>query len=685
MAELPSVDAFVGSDVTQNDFKEAQTQLINFVGELAVKTDAAVAGHKGYATLALAQAAQATLPVNTIVEVMNDPTESNNGMYQWNGTTLSKSSYDPLTQAKVDATTKANAAIATAAADATTKANAAEANAKDYSDSIVVKLEYLYTGNNLVGVKSKSLDGLVYSDSKFTNLYSGKSAIIPVKAGETIYMHNSRQTMTAGSGFYYGFYANTPAVGDTRITNTATTMTDTTSGLSYIRATVPEGAKYLVMNTKFNANTAQWNANYTGFVNSFADGTPVITKINESTVLTEEEYLGIGIESKLIGSAYDSLVFRANSYISSNFLQSGQSGWTTAVMPMDSGREYYAKIDSTTFPFGIGTYNGSVSQALTAAIPYSLLPVTYTLIDEVNKIYKLTPAVGFTGGVLLITTKVTSGGYNHDISETLKVWVDYVSSATTKKEVFSKLDGKDLIDLELRKKFGVVARNNELLTSLHSLKKSIYCFGDSITEGTQGGYTKYLRMGLDATIQNYGSSGANTNRLYGIVLGKKSRNSYDGTTVYPEKDYALADVVTIMIGTNDFDYGDAYWDSLSTIPADNVYAHVGDNTTDAYFESFPANFAGNVGACIEYIRWKNPKCKIYLIAPPQQPGVPTMLSRVPYIKAVADYYAIQFINGTAENGLCLKDISVWSYDNRHLNTLGNEIFGKYLAKKIASS
>lgn len=56
-----------------------------------------IAGHAFYKTLALAQAAQASLPANTIVEVTNDGT--NNGTYQWNGTTLTKSAYDPLTQA----------------------------------------------------------------------------------------------------------------------------------------------------------------------------------------------------------------------------------------------------------------------------------------------------------------------------------------------------------------------------------------------------------------------------------------------------------------------------------------------------------------------------------------------------------------------------------------------------------
>ena len=55
-------------------------------------------GRKGYATLANAQAAQSSLQANTIIEVTGD-TDSNNGVYLWNGTTLVKSSYDVIKQA----------------------------------------------------------------------------------------------------------------------------------------------------------------------------------------------------------------------------------------------------------------------------------------------------------------------------------------------------------------------------------------------------------------------------------------------------------------------------------------------------------------------------------------------------------------------------------------------------------
>lgn len=82
------------------DTTYSKTEVDSALSEVDSALSAVAAGHKAYTTLALAQAAQGTLPANTIVEVTNDPTASNNGTYQWSGTTLTKSAYDPLTQAK---------------------------------------------------------------------------------------------------------------------------------------------------------------------------------------------------------------------------------------------------------------------------------------------------------------------------------------------------------------------------------------------------------------------------------------------------------------------------------------------------------------------------------------------------------------------------------------------------------
>ena len=69
------------------------------------KVDPLVGGHKGFSTLALAEASQSSLPTGSVVEVTNDSTASNNGLYLWDGATLLKSDYDPLTQAKEYANT----------------------------------------------------------------------------------------------------------------------------------------------------------------------------------------------------------------------------------------------------------------------------------------------------------------------------------------------------------------------------------------------------------------------------------------------------------------------------------------------------------------------------------------------------------------------------------------------------
>ena len=70
------------------------------VGDFQAQVVSLAGGHLGYATLALATTASTGLPANTVVEVTNDPTTANNGLYLWNGTTLTKSAYDLLTQSK---------------------------------------------------------------------------------------------------------------------------------------------------------------------------------------------------------------------------------------------------------------------------------------------------------------------------------------------------------------------------------------------------------------------------------------------------------------------------------------------------------------------------------------------------------------------------------------------------------
>lgn len=101
-----------------------------------------VKGQYSFTTLAKFNEKKATIPADSTVII--EEAGANQGTNTWDGTTLTKSVYDPLAQAKADATAKAetakNDAITAAATDASIKATAAESNAKLAAQNTDVKL-----------------------------------------------------------------------------------------------------------------------------------------------------------------------------------------------------------------------------------------------------------------------------------------------------------------------------------------------------------------------------------------------------------------------------------------------------------------------------------------------------------------------------------------------------------------
>lgn len=93
LASVPQINTMTREEVN------AAVALKANQADVDASITAIAGGHKAYQTLAAAQAAQSSLPANTAIEVTNDG--ANNGTYQWNGTSLTKSNYDPLTQAAI--------------------------------------------------------------------------------------------------------------------------------------------------------------------------------------------------------------------------------------------------------------------------------------------------------------------------------------------------------------------------------------------------------------------------------------------------------------------------------------------------------------------------------------------------------------------------------------------------------
>lgn len=67
---------------------------------LDTKINANGVGNRAYKTYAEMDADKANIPAKSKVTVTNDSTTSNNGDWQWDGTTFTKSTYDPLQQSK---------------------------------------------------------------------------------------------------------------------------------------------------------------------------------------------------------------------------------------------------------------------------------------------------------------------------------------------------------------------------------------------------------------------------------------------------------------------------------------------------------------------------------------------------------------------------------------------------------
>ncbi|MEK5752398.1 hypothetical protein V3519_10305 [Acinetobacter variabilis] len=98
---LPNILEFIATNITQRKFQQAMEKLLNFTDELDKRQAATANGYyKSYATLMAANDDIANIPLSVSVRVLS---AENGGEYYKatsDASTLTKSPYDPLTQAK---------------------------------------------------------------------------------------------------------------------------------------------------------------------------------------------------------------------------------------------------------------------------------------------------------------------------------------------------------------------------------------------------------------------------------------------------------------------------------------------------------------------------------------------------------------------------------------------------------
>ena len=588
--------------------------------EVDTKFSAYVGGRKAYTTLALAQAAQSSLPANTAIEVTNDG--ANNGTYQWNGTTLTKSVYDPLTQAK------------------------------NYTEQYFNEktVENLYKPTRvIINYYTSQVNGTLQP-------YSGALvAVIPVIAGQEYFIKCADFDRAFSVSLNEYDYYTTTTLGIVTLTETEYPNVK--------KFTVPVGsnAKFMYINTYLSAQ------NY-DIRDSLAVGTvPVISEINGFEIV-DLQARSSTVPLTSSQNIYDSSTMIVNDfYLDNNHTIDGQTGWKIASIPVTPGNRIKIVCDNYAYPFKAAFFSNNV---------YSVGKTTVSKVLETDGLayYGTVP---LNAKFLVVSVYITLGSI-FDITESLVVTSIPTQSAI---EVTS-INNMPIADLYAR---------SMLSSSGRFTGKKVFAFGDSITEGTQGGYVKYLSEVFGTTVANYGSSGARTSRVVDIVTagaGLPKRDPSTANIVWPTKDYTDLVCATLMIGTNDL--SGMPMGSLADIPTSNLTDHA--NPLE-YWALFANTYIGNIALVIEFIKSKAPKTEIHIVAPiygySASLGPELTQSLIPHLEAVTRYYGVHLIYGTYESGLSYKLMNPsatnpYSYDGVHLNVLGNEVFGKFLAQKVLS-
>ena len=692
---MPNVDVGSIRALNKKIAADAQVQINAAKDAVDQQLKTLPSGHKGYATLADAQAAQASLPANTLVEVTNDSDTAKNGVYLWNGTTLTKSTYDVLSQAK---------------ADATTKANTAEANAKTYADTNKLDLSKIateYVDGNKIGAKTPRYTNLGLSSAFAIQAATNyDSLVLSVKTGDVLFLLNDKQNYSASSGAGFAFFAEDPNINRTqaRITDNRVSAIDSATTLSHQKVTVPAGAKYLMINTRFtNASASRtdftWAVHSFSFSNSYATGIEVISSINNTRVSASEDVKRVKPQILSEANQYtDSKIDIKSMFDGGNLVRNIGINYTSFGIT-SSAISTSANLDSVVVPVSEGdtlfmfntanSYVGSYGYARAFFAEDPNVNRTQTRIEFTSE-----SKTDLISGQSYTQVTVPSGAnylmLNTRFQTTNIVWAVHSGKFSPSYEMGAEYI-KSINGLSVGSEPEALPIDMLKHSAYRFYGKKVFCFGDSITQGTEGGYVKYLAETLGCEILNYGSSGAATNRIVDIVTagsGIPKRDNPTAETVWATKDYTQCAAVTIQIGTNGYNGG-----ALSDIPLGNISDYT--NPLE-YWALFPAlNYYSNIGLCIEYIRSINSECEIFLITPPYRhitsDGVvdtPERMSYlIPMLKEIADYYSVKLINSMQESGIGFKYMKPnikYSYDGIHFNELGNKLWGKYIARKILS-
>lgn len=610
------------------------------VGNLQGLLNSVGTGNRAYKTYAEMDADKANIPAKSKVTVTNDTTSSNNGDWQWDGTSFTKSVYDLLTQAKA------------------------------YTDSSIntQNVKQIYsTANNVLNLNVDPANG------SLRTVTAAQVNVFPITAGETYTL------VSTGFDTTYAKLAvsenNSTTVGKTQ-TLVALTSVDATTKTFEAPIT-----GYGFLNVKWTPNldmTATLSIKSTEFIEVVGmQSNPVrdllaqsrMNNANIETVVNEED-LDI-----FYPELYSTATKTAGFFVGTSGTLTSNSGAELVCFPIKPNHSYLIKS-----PAFLATKTVGLSATNTVVNGKAITNRTLQATTDPN-VYKFdTTSADSDFLYAFFTTRLDAQTY--DVRSTLKIYVDAV--VTDESPYIQAING-------IRLKSEASESTTTVKTRLTD--KKCFAFGDSITAGTGGSIVAWWEQIWGTTVNNYGSSGGRASRVVDIAVageGLAKRDSATSDTVWETKDYSNLYCVNLMIGTNDSD-GSSFGD-IANNPTGRVEDYP---TTNDYWNLFPNTYVGNISLFIEFIRWKAPQAEIHITTPPyrnffnEPSGLwdqPERITRlIPHLESIARIYGVHLIYGTYECGIGYKhmhpDSIDYSTDGVHFTALGNEIFGKFVAEK----
>lgn len=550
---------------------------------------------RAYKTYALMDADKTNIPAKSKVTVTNDATASNNGDWQWDGATFTKSAYDPLTQAKKYADDlSANNVIKV------TDAISADASKNLYNTTND-------TADFYVTDATSQIPGLIRS------LAGTRLQVMPVTAGES-YLFSA----TALSNVLALSFSADSNISANKIVTLATVITVSSSVKKLI---VPAGMNYLFFNTKIPSLSFDVTASL--IVNKFSSnfigyGGAVVAdeKAREAIAILETEAV---MNSDIASTDYfPNLAINpvAGFYISAV----GSSTYGKIATLANGEIQVFAVEPAKQYAIYSTNYNNTrftlaVSDTATVVAGKQLTPLS--LIDTSDPNVKLF-TVPDGASYAFATTAIPSLSF--DVRSVF--WVNE-GAESTKDDVPSVTGIKGF---QIRDPLAQERLDNLNIVQTSVLKdKKWIAIGDSITEKNMRAnknYHDFIREDVGGmTVYNKGVSGSGFHDRMNVA-----------DTLTEQADY-----ITIFWGTNDFGL------VRNTYPLGTFLS----NDTET--------ISGRINTCLNALITKYPLAKIAIIsalprltnygsnAAPNSVGY-TLKQHVDLLKQYAAHYSLPFLN-----------------------------------------